>query len=403
MIEKIRSLILGKKISMVNKVFSSICIYLIALNLLAMDPPNVSDSGTNAELHQFQFTDFSLEIIAIILSFLEPGTAQEYCQYALVSHYFDAAVNLQNDLYFVKIRFAKKYPKLLKLVESATSNIDTVDGDGRTLLHHALLEGDLDLAELLVLGGIDVNRSSNLQEIPLLEAFLNAMPCDIFSHWGIVYDNGEHKIFDLLIDKGAKIPKSPDGLLPCLHLAVYRSNVKIVLALLRGGSLIDEKNEKGETPLHMAVSKGDIAMVELLLKCGADFTIKNNKDETAINCSSWDEITNLIKKYEEKILVQNEQSRKEAHKLMLNFVETAGTLAMFLGHPHRVEDAAELMVLLKRDPEAILFAKLYIEKHYISIKRYVSDIKKYSPTILYLYQLLPDGFIINKQGLSREN
>jgi ankyrin repeat protein len=294
------------------------------------------------------------------------------------------------------MQFAKKYPNLKNLVESVASNIDATDSDGRTLLSHALSRCDFNFAKVLLVQGANVNCSSNSKETPLLDAISCTLPNDVFSNWGVSADNGEEDIFNLLIDKGAEISKTPKGVLPLLHLAVDRRRLRIVLSFLRAGADIDEIDDDGNTPLHIAAWNGDIALVELLLKWGANVNIKNNDGETAADRSWWDEIRMLINKYETGTLPQDKKSLYEANNLVLNFAKTASTLAMYLNSSNEIEEAAEIMVLLREDPEALSFARQFVFYTRISLKDYVYCIKTYNVKSLYENKLLPPNFIITK-------
>lgn len=292
--------------------------------------------------------------------------------------------------------YAQKYPKLRKFIETAASNIEVIDEKGRTLLHHALIEGDADFAAFLVSRGANVNCRSTIGETPISLALSHIEYQE--RCWGIPADTGEQNIFELLTNKGTKISNLPSQFHPILQRAVYNRNVRIALALLKGGADINEIDKYGDTPLHKAAHQGDILMVELFLKWGANFKIKNNANKTAAERTYLnDEILNLIKKYENGTLLQDDKSRYEASTLDLVFAKkTAATLLMYLDKPSNEKEAAELMDLLKQDPMALSFAKRYMERHLISVKDYIRRIKNNDANLLYEYELLPPNFIINR-------
>ena len=50
---------------------------------------------------------------------------------------------------------------------------------------------------------------------------------------------------------------------------------------LSANTLINKKNDEGETPIHLAAQMGKTLLVETLLKSGADIYIANNRGLTA--------------------------------------------------------------------------------------------------------------------------
>lgn len=98
-----------------------------------------------------------------------------------------------------------------------------VDRYGRTLLHHAALNGDLPQLQTLLAAGAAVNVADD------------------------------------------------DGWTP-LHFAAQTSSLPVAAALLRAGAAIDPRDAHGNTPLFKAVfqCRGDGALIALLRAHGAD-------------------------------------------------------------------------------------------------------------------------------------
>jgi ankyrin repeat protein len=91
----------------------------------------------------------------------------------------------------------------------------------------------------------------------------------------------EHvEMAQLLIDHGADVNvHSEDGATP-LHLAAYPGMVDL---LVRNGADINARNNDGETPLitHAMEPDGD-EVVETLLRLGADVNARDKSGETAL-------------------------------------------------------------------------------------------------------------------------
>jgi uncharacterized protein len=106
---------------------------------------------------------------------------------------------------------------------AAGADVNEVDRDGRTALHHAAIHGDLGAVELLLEAGAQPNISDS------------------------------------------------DGWTP-LHFAAAAYHVPVAEALLRAGAAVDHEDAHGNTPLFRAVfeSRGRGDMIRLLRAHGAD-------------------------------------------------------------------------------------------------------------------------------------
>lgn len=123
---------------------------------------------------------------------------------------------------------ARDLPRLRNVLQ-AGGNVDERDADGRTALHHACIQNDEQLVDLLL----------------------------TFKAQCAVADN--------------------NGMTP-LHFAARNYDVSIAQKLLRSGVAVDVPDAHGNTPLSDAVfeSKGRGEMIRLLLESGADQDRKNN-------------------------------------------------------------------------------------------------------------------------------
>ncbi len=65
-----------------------------------------------------------------------------------------------------------------------------------------------------------------------------------------------------------------------LHVAVAKKKLPLIVALLRCGADVNQKNDLGFTPLHMAVRVNDLLIVRLLCALGADPTAKGKRGIT---------------------------------------------------------------------------------------------------------------------------
>ena len=96
--------------------------------------------------------------------------------------------------------------------------------------------------------------------------------------------NGNLQIIAILIKGGAKLdPKEKLGNTP-LHLAADANHVEAAQLLLDVGAAVDPENKNGMTPLMIAASRGNIEIVQALLAKGASVT---KTDYTGRDAAGW--------------------------------------------------------------------------------------------------------------------
>ncbi len=151
--------------------------------------------------------------------------------------------------------------------------------NGRSLLHHAAVEGDVILARSLLEGGMSPNAPDERGLTPLH----CAATCGNQQRYALVTEGKgypepggdltqtrEARIVRLLLEHGARCDaRDEEGDTP-LHLAAHFENPAAVRALLDGGADVNARNKDDMTPLHEANVHASIASMRLLLAAGAD-------------------------------------------------------------------------------------------------------------------------------------
>lgn len=139
-----------------------------------------------------------------------------------------------------------------------------------TLLSYACLFGQLDIIELLLENGVDVNYRNSLDSTPLIEA--------------INYENPKTAIF--LIEKGADVEvMSKLGSSPLL-LSIIRENETLfdfIISRIKSKTSIEKKDHYGRSPLMHAAIKGNVHMGKVLIDKGASINITDLNGDTALN------------------------------------------------------------------------------------------------------------------------
>ncbi|ACP20925.1 hypothetical protein Aasi_1610 [Candidatus Amoebophilus asiaticus 5a2] len=180
-------------------------------------------------------------------------------------------------------------PIFSQLLNALGININEKDSNGYTLLHRAVVEADVKLAEQLMAVGAQIDIKDKHGNTPL--------------HLAIQQKNLSliKKMLAAEASKSTKCinVKNNDQQTP-LHLAVTQGDTAIIAALLLGKADKVAKDKDGNTPLHVAVLTGSTAIIEQLISSNVDKDIKNNRGETPLHIalqqhSSKDKLIELLK------------------------------------------------------------------------------------------------------------
>ncbi len=117
----------------------------------------------------------------------------------------------------------------------AGADPNAVDGEGVSALHHAVLRKKLDLAELLVSRGADLNVRDREDGYTPLHVLCK-------SKSGAM-SKTEIAAALWLIDKGADVGAASDAAETPLHLAAASGSHEVIEALLASGCCLEDTNE----------------------------------------------------------------------------------------------------------------------------------------------------------------
>jgi ankyrin repeat protein len=216
-----------------------------------------------------------------------------------------------------RVQQAKKNKSLFEAVKKADverarsliaegANIDTKWGDTNTKeeeekakawaaentpLYYAADSNNIDLVQLLVEAGADVNAGQWPALCQALYKGNTAIAKFLIGHganvnypedWGPLHEASTSNIemVKLLLARGADINA---GHGPALHTAVNRGRRDIVELLIQRGADVNAKDTYGYTPLQYAAQTGRTEVVQLLLEAGANINAKNDNGQTALH------------------------------------------------------------------------------------------------------------------------
>jgi ankyrin repeat protein len=150
------------------------------------------------------------------------------------------------------------YFGLQKLIHQLLKNgcsADSRDGEGQTPLSHAVIQGQLEVVQLLLArGDVKADSKDRSGRSPLSYAA----------------ETGNLEVVQLLLARGNVEVDSKDqfGWSPLMYVA-SRGNLEVVqLLLARGNVEVDSKDQFGWSPLMYAASRGNLEVVQLLLARG---------------------------------------------------------------------------------------------------------------------------------------
>ena len=193
---------------------------------------------------------------------------------------------------------------------------DVFDSDGRTHLHHIILQGaNMQNIEEAVKNGCDVNKKDQYGMCALHYASRK----------------GDPDIVEKLINLGAdanmltKCGTSP------LMLSSRLNCTDVVERLLKLGVDVNMHNDRHETALHFAVGAGSVESVYLLLKYGAKVNYIDNEGITPLLLAVRLKHQNLV-----KILVNA--------KANLNYVDSVGRTPLHWASDLGLVESVEILI-----------------------------------------------------------
>ena len=141
------------------------------------------------------------------------------------------------------------------------ADVNAAQGDGMTALHWAAVNGQSEIAEMLLYAGASTEATTRMGAYT---------PLHLASREG-------HSPMVVSLLKAGSDPnqRTSSGGVTSLHFAAASGDVRSIEALLDHGAIIDEKEmQSGQTPLIFAASLGRVEAIKILADKGADLSIQ---------------------------------------------------------------------------------------------------------------------------------
>ena len=142
-------------------------------------------------------------------------------------------------------------------------DVDTVAPDGSSLLMIAARSGKPPMVKTLLAARPKLNVRNPLGETALMLAAFQ----------------GHLEVVQLLISSGAEVNQS--GWTPLIYSAA-QNRMDVARLLLKSGAQVNAQSASGTSALMMAAREGHLSMVLLLMEHGADLNLKTDDGATAL-------------------------------------------------------------------------------------------------------------------------
>jgi len=167
------------------------------------------------------------------------------------------------------------------LSQDPPADVNAVDRDGWTPLHHAIsLPNLLLIFALLEREEIELNLVS--RDGSSIVHYLARFSPSLLSCSKQEYEDTMDRLFEKLKAKGANMSFSNTNGETPLHQAIMRGLDYVVKWLLELGANVNAANISGDTPLHYAIQVQRLDIIEQLLAKGADKHICNKDGKTPL-------------------------------------------------------------------------------------------------------------------------
>ncbi len=190
--------------------------------------------------------------------------------------------------------------EIARLLIERGADIHTGDADNSQPIHCAAISGNVQIARLLTAQGAGINTQDNNGSTPLtfaagrrriemveylLESGADPLLQDRRGMTAIFYA-GTPEIAALVLEKGGDVnARSNEGTTP-LHNAAGRGRVELARYLLQHGADPNARNNEGITPLFWLRGDSVQAMAQLLLEHGSRVDIRDNENSTPLHTAA---------------------------------------------------------------------------------------------------------------------
>jgi ankyrin repeat protein len=166
------------------------------------------------------------------------------------------------------VALEKGRPEIARMLLERGVDVNYMDNRGSSPLHIARRRTSIDLVQLLLDHGANINASDTWRGETVLH--------DASS-------KGHITVVKLLLEHGANVDSRSKSRWTPLHCTTVMGHSKVAELLLDHGADVHAQNEDGWTALHLAAFNGHLEIVAVVLKHGADPHAQTNEGKTSIH------------------------------------------------------------------------------------------------------------------------
>ena len=176
---------------------------------------------------------------------------------------------------------------VVELLIQKGADINAGNNDGNTPLHTAAFLGEYEIAELLIENGADVNVTNDDGDSPMNSLGADWETTEAIASWLQIevdrekVESGRAQVRALLRQHGAQVanPNRED-----ICYAAKTGNIDALKKHLGTSTDVNSRDRRfGITPLSWAALAGHVEIAELLVRSGADVNAKNRDNGTALH------------------------------------------------------------------------------------------------------------------------
>lgn len=166
----------------------------------------------------------------------------------------------------------KRNGEVFKLLVEKGAKLDENHNE-QSLLEYALLCSQFEIAAILIARGIKITNPHFIQKQGRTAVIFALLANEI-------------EIVRFLINEGV-IVKNCLGINEenLLHVAAYHNRAEAISLLIDNGTLINQRNQKGETPLHVALKNGANETAQILIAKGANVLTSTDEGRSPLGLS----------------------------------------------------------------------------------------------------------------------
>jgi len=155
----------------------------------------------------------------------------------------------------------------VKSLLQKAADVNAAQGDGMTALHWAAMNGDAELAQMLIVAGANIKATTRL---------------GAYTPLYLASQHGQAQVLQALIKAGADTKTGTNNGTTPLMAAAASGRLDAVRVLLEHGADVNAKDGvRHQTPLMYAAASNRAAVIELLAARGADLTATSKVSELA--------------------------------------------------------------------------------------------------------------------------